>query len=219
MTLKDEVIAIIGLGGTGSYILDHVAKTPVRETRLIDGDRFYPHNAFRAPGAPSKTELQPPRYKVEYHAARYGQMKRNIIARAKSLNSSNLHLLDGVTFAFVSVDPGPEKATIIAGLEARNIPFVEVGMGLHLGSRGLGGSIRAVLSTPETRDQVRGHIPLTGRDGGDLYTTNIQVSELNSLNATMAIMLWKAHRGFYADFSEPVWVFQVETRQFIREAA
>lgn len=46
--LAGEKIAIIGLGGTGSYILDFVAKTPVREVRLFDQDEFLQHNAFRA---------------------------------------------------------------------------------------------------------------------------------------------------------------------------
>ena len=47
-------IAIVGLGGTGSYVLDLVAKTPVKEIHLYDGDTFYQHNAFRSPGAPSR---------------------------------------------------------------------------------------------------------------------------------------------------------------------
>src|SRR5690606_39812352 len=45
--LAKEKIVIIGLGGTGSYILDFVAKTPVREIRLIDADEFLQHNAFQ----------------------------------------------------------------------------------------------------------------------------------------------------------------------------
>lgn len=56
--LEHEIVAIIGLGGTGSYILDFVAKTPAREIRLIDGDEFLQHNAFRAPGAPGIEELR-----------------------------------------------------------------------------------------------------------------------------------------------------------------
>ena len=34
--LTTEIIAIIGLGGSGSYVLDQVAKTPVRQIRLFD---------------------------------------------------------------------------------------------------------------------------------------------------------------------------------------
>lgn len=52
--LSNQKIAIIGLGGTGSYILDLIAKTPVSEINLYDDDNFCQHNAFRAPGAPTK---------------------------------------------------------------------------------------------------------------------------------------------------------------------
>src|SRR5207302_11190786 len=62
--LSQETVSIIGVGGTGSYILDFVAKAPVREIRLFDEDEFLQHNAFRAPGAPSLEELR------EVHPAR-----------------------------------------------------------------------------------------------------------------------------------------------------
>ena len=47
---KDDVIAIIGLGGTGAYVLDFLARTPVREIRAFDLDPYHVHNAFRSPG-------------------------------------------------------------------------------------------------------------------------------------------------------------------------
>src|SRR5271157_4630750 len=55
--LAGKKIAILGLGGTGSYVLDLVAKTPVKEIHLYDRDTFYQHNAFRSPGAPAGTDL------------------------------------------------------------------------------------------------------------------------------------------------------------------
>ena len=48
--LAGDRVGIVGLGGTGSYILDYVSKTRVAEIHLFDGDRFQQHNAFRAPG-------------------------------------------------------------------------------------------------------------------------------------------------------------------------
>src|SRR5260370_29003829 len=51
-------IVIIGLGGTGSYILDLMAKTPVQAIHLYDGDVMLTHNAFRSPGAPTIDELE-----------------------------------------------------------------------------------------------------------------------------------------------------------------
>ena len=58
-------IGIVGLGGTGSYVLDQVAKTPVEQIRLIDGDFFENHNAFRAPGAASLDQLRTHPLKVD----------------------------------------------------------------------------------------------------------------------------------------------------------
>jgi hypothetical protein len=51
--LAGQRVASAGMGGTGGYILDQVAKTEVAEIHLFDGDVFSQHNAFRAPGAPS----------------------------------------------------------------------------------------------------------------------------------------------------------------------
>ena len=50
--IRGSRIAIIGLGGTGSYILDLMAKTPAGEIHLLDSDDLNWHNFMRAPGAP-----------------------------------------------------------------------------------------------------------------------------------------------------------------------
>jgi len=46
----DDVVAVIGLGGTGSYVLDFLIKTPVKEIRGFDFDEFHVHTAYRSPG-------------------------------------------------------------------------------------------------------------------------------------------------------------------------
>ena len=74
-----QKIAIIGLGGTGSYVLDLVAKTPVKEIHLYDGDTFLQHNAFRSPGAPSGEELRARLPKATYFKNLYGKMHRGIV--------------------------------------------------------------------------------------------------------------------------------------------
>src|SRR5262249_52854020 len=73
-----ERIAIVGLGGTGGYILDQVAKTPVASVKLFDRDYFDNHNSFRAPGAADIEELRRRPRKVEYFAEMYGRMHTNI---------------------------------------------------------------------------------------------------------------------------------------------
>jgi len=59
-------VAIVGVGGTGSYILDFLAKTRVREIHLFDGDYFFSHNAFRTPGAATIAELRARPLKVDH---------------------------------------------------------------------------------------------------------------------------------------------------------
>ncbi|MGN5478202.1 hypothetical protein ACTMU2_18040 [Cupriavidus basilensis] len=147
--LEEEVLSIIGTGGTGGYVLDLVAKTPVREIRLFDDDEFLQHNAFRAPGAPSLEELREAPKKVEYLKGIYGRMHRGITAHTASLEPSNLGLLDGTTFAFICMDAGDNKRAIVEKLEALGVPFIDVGMGLELVDGSLGGILRITASTPE----------------------------------------------------------------------
>jgi len=75
-------VAIVGLGGTGSYVLDLVAKTPVKEIHLFDGDTFLSHNAFRAPSAASVDELRAKPKKVLYLKELYSKMRRGIFEHA-----------------------------------------------------------------------------------------------------------------------------------------
>jgi hypothetical protein len=197
--LEAERIAIVGVGGTGSYVLDQVAKTPVREIRLIDSDEFLQHNAFRAPGAPSIDNLREVQKKVDYFGSIYSRMHRGIVAHAVQLDASTIHLLDGVTFAFLCMDAGDSKRLAVQKLEALGVPFVDVGMGLELVNGSLGGILRVTASTPHKRDHVRARVGFEGGDAENVYASNIQVADLNMLNAALAVIKWKKIRGFYRD--------------------
>ena len=56
--IRGQRIAIIGLGGTGAYLLDIIAKTPVSEIHLLDSDCVDWHTLKRAPGAPTAEEIE-----------------------------------------------------------------------------------------------------------------------------------------------------------------
>lgn len=197
-------ISIVGLGGTGSYILDLVAKTPVGEIHLFDGDKFSQHNAFRAPGAASIIDLKTRHLKVEYLAMIYSKMRKNIFPYPLYIDSSNVHLLDGSEFVFLCLDSGSAKEVIIAHLENQCIPFVDVGLGLDLRDGDtLGGQIRVTASTDKRRDHIRGKNRISFVEAGNNdYTSNIQVADLNALNAALAVIRWKKHFGFYSDLEE-----------------
>lgn len=82
-------------------------------------------------------------------------MHLNIVAHDVELGADNLHLLNGVTFAFLSLDAGEAKRLIVEKLEAIGAAFVDVGMGLKLDEGSLGGIMRVTASTPERRDYAR----------------------------------------------------------------
>ena len=105
----DERLTIVGLGGTGGYVLDQVAKTPVTSILLIDGDIFDNHNAFRAPGAPPSSSSASGRTKVDYFADLYGNMHTGITTEAAYITEDNLSLLDEATFVFLCMDDAAAK--------------------------------------------------------------------------------------------------------------
>lgn len=196
--LKPYKIGIVGLGGTGSYILDLVAKTPVKEIHLFEGDKFAQHNAFRAPGAPTVEQLRTPPPKLDYFGKIYSHMRREIYLHAGFLNAANVHQLRGLDFAFICIDDGRAKKEIFAFLEANSMSFIDVGMGIHIGENNLVGILRVTTSTPSKRDHVMQLVSFDdGEDGA--YSTNIQIAELNMLSAALAVIKWKKLCGFYQD--------------------
>ena len=211
-------IAIIGLGGTGSYVLDLVAKTPVREIHLYDGDIFSQHNAFRSPSAPSGDDLRAKLPKTSYFKSVYGKMHRGIIDHPVSLDASNVEELRSMDFVFVCVDKGNPKKLIVEKLEEFNIPFTDVGMGIQLTENALGGIVRVTTSTVQMRDHFRSRVSFEDAPGDDDYNRNIQIADLNALNAALAVIKWKKLFGFYRDLkSEHHSQFSIDTNLLLNE--
>lgn len=193
-------IGIFGVGGTGSYVLDLVAKTPVREIAIYDEDTFLQHNAFRAPGAPSGDELRKLPKKVHYLASIYSRMHRGIVPHDFAIGEDTIEKIGTLDFAFICMDAGTPKRLLVEHLEQQGMPFVDVGMGVELiDDDGLTGLVRVTTSTPEMRDHVRHNRRISFKDGGkdNLYANNIQIADLNALNAALAVIRWKKHCGFY----------------------
>jgi tRNA A37 threonylcarbamoyladenosine dehydratase len=88
--LQGHKVAIVGLGGTGAYILDLVAKTPVGEIHLYDRDVLLQHNAFRSPGAASVADRSSKFNKVDYYKDSYSPMRRQIVAHAIYVDASTV---------------------------------------------------------------------------------------------------------------------------------
>lgn len=195
--LQVAKVAIVGVGGTGTYILDFLAKTPVGEIHLFDDDVFLQHNAFRSPSAPSIEELEERPKKVEHFARVYSKMRRSVVAHPYHVVAANVEELRGFDFAFLTAESSDAKALIPRKLIEFGVPFVDVGMGLYE-EGALGGIVRATTITPDHSSHVGTRIS-SGTGIDDPYAQNIQIVELNALNAALAVIKWKKLLGFYLD--------------------
>jgi hypothetical protein len=196
--LRLDKVAIIGLGGTGAYILDLVAKTPVEEIHLYDDDPLLAHNAFRSPGAASLDELRTNPLKVDYLFTRYDPMRRNIVPHPVRVTAENLEELREMSFVFLAVDSGPVKRTIIEHLHSWNIPFIDCGMGVQRNENSLRGMLRVTTGVPGSYEHLERRISFKD-EAEDEYDWNIQTADLNMMNAAMAVIRWKKLFGYYVD--------------------
>lgn len=199
----NDVIAVIGLGGTGSYVLDFLVRMPVKEIRGFDFDDFHVHTAYRSPGKLTANEAYSElgKNKAEVYKSRYENFREGLQFEPKYINADSLDSLRGVTFSFVCVDQGKSRAGIFDLLISNRIPFIDVGMGLKRSQEGpIDGTLRATYYSVEDGKRLRdlGLAELVD-DPADEYKIHIQTAELNALNATLAIIKFKQIRGFYVD--------------------
>lgn len=202
--LQSHKIAIIGLGGTGSYILDYMSKTPVKQIDLFDGDLFLQHNAFRAPGAATEQELDQCMYKVEYLSNKYQQMHSKVCPHTEYITEENVHVLSEYDFVFISMDSNSDKKVIVDFLLEKDIPFVDTGIGLELVEGELIGQIRTSSIHGEQKAWANQYIPMGDEKEENLYRSNIQIAELNALNAAFAVIEYKKHYDFYQDVRDNI---------------
>jgi hypothetical protein len=209
-------VAIIGLGGTGSYILDLLAKTPVGEIHLFDGDEFELHNAFRAPAAPAKEDLTKPK-KVNWFGAMYDRMRKGIVRHPYHVRAQQVAELRGMSFVFLAIDDPKAKKVIIDFLLVEKIPFIDVGMDLSLDRDvALRGQVRVTVGTSAVNAHIEQVVSFADGPENNIYR-NIQVADLNMLNASLAVVRWKRWLGFYGDdANEYHSLYNVQTGSLIK---
>lgn len=196
---KNQKVGIIGIGGTGSYIADLVSKTPVNEIHLFDGDVFSSHNAFRSPGASSIEDLAENRFKSDYFKSIYSKIHKRVFSHPYYIEISNLSELLILSFVFITIDNGPARKIIIDFLIEHKIPFIDCGIGVQIKNGKLRGQARVTASTVEKRNHIDKRISFA-EDNTDEYHSNIQIADLNALNAVLAVIKWKKIYQYYHDF-------------------
>ena len=211
--IRDQRIAIIGLGGTGAYILDLVAKTPVAEIHLLDSDRADWHNFMRAPGAPTDDEIERLRKhglgKVAYYHAKYASLREGIYPHPVRVDSSSwfaeFHTEHPVDFVFVCIDQRrdcdlPRQDIVYAALVEAGVPFLDSGVSITLENDSVRGAV--TTSAYEAGSlEWKDAIPNARIRGDAPGYRNVQLPEVNALAAALAVMEWRRRTGQYVSES------------------
>src|SRR5262249_36102010 len=129
----------------------------------------------------------------------YSRKRRGIIPQPHRIDETNVDMLRDMTFVFLCMDNGPIKGLVVSKLEEFKVPFTDVGMGLYQAGTSLGGILRVTTSVEGRRETARKNVPTQKEDAPNEYDKNIQIAELNALNAALAVIKWKKLFGVYLD--------------------
>ena len=210
--IRGQSIAIIGLGGTGAYVLDLIAKTPVKNIHLFDSDEVHWHNFMRAPGAPTTQEIEAKSesdlLKVDYYHSKYSDLREGVQPHAIRVETASEfigflkdHPID---YAFVCVDQLTEgdwsrQDVIYAALAEAGVPFIDSGVSITVEDQAVSGSI--TISAYEAGSAAWDTIP-NGRVVGNMPGyRNVQLPEVNALAAALAVMEWRRRTEQYVSES------------------
>lgn len=213
--LRGKKVAIVGLGGTGSYILDFIARTHLDRIALFDDDKVQMHTIFRIPGfIPRAIGMT----KVEALAQHYGNWHDGIDPVTERITAQNVERLREFDFVFVSVDDGPSRLHVVDWLSSNGIPFVDCGMGLNRSVVGLNGVVR-VTGIDRSAFERTVHTPYlpTANIKDEEYRRQSQIAELNALNAALAVIRFKQHFRLFDRESDAVW-YTFESTSFELDA-
>jgi len=201
--LRLRRVCIVGVGGTGSYLLDALAKEEIERIDLYDHDIIEPKNPFRMPGAMSRDNAYAGHYKASWLASCYAAMRPGVTGYPQRIDANNVAELAGADFVFIAVDHGPSRGIIARFLVEQCIPFIDVGIGVDKRAdvAALIARARVTLVTPETAHLVD-ELP-TADDSAEAMYNNIQMLEINALNAMLAMIRFKQYLGFYAAYEHP----------------
>lgn len=201
--LRGKSVAIIGLGGTGSYILDMIARTHLQKIALFDNDKVHVHTIFRIPGFIPRAIGES---KVEALSRQYGQWHAGIVPIHEHITLGNIERLREFDFVFVSVDDGPARLFILQWLMESGTPFVDCGMGLNRLLGGLNGVVRITgVDRPAFERTVHTPYLPTEKREEDEYRKQAQIAEFNALNACLAVIRFKQHFKLYERLENSAW--------------
>ncbi len=124
-SVKTAKVAVIGLGGVGSYLAEALARCGMGELVLIDGDRVVQSNINRQLYALNSTV---DKYKSDVAKQRVADINpaAKVTAWAEFVNADNIESfgLDTCDYIADAIDSVADKTAIIAFAKSKNIPVI-----------------------------------------------------------------------------------------------
>ena len=207
--IRGQRIVIIGLGGTGAYLLDLIAKTPVSDIYLLDSDCVDWHTLMRAPGAPTAEEIELVRagslLKVDYYNSKYAALRDGIHPHPVRVESSSMFAefvsAHPVDYAFVCIDQltdgdSARQDVVYSALTEAGVPFIDSGVSITLEDCAVRGAVTA-SSYEAGSDLWKNAIPNARLNGGAPGYRNVQLPEVNAAAAMFAVMEWRRRTAQY----------------------
>ena len=211
--IREQRIGIIGLGGTGAYVLDLISKTPVVDIHLVDADHVDWHNFMRAPGAPTREEIKAAHkarpLKVDYYFSKYSSFRDGINAHPVLLDDltklTEFLSKNPVDFAFVCIDQrkdsdSPRQDVVYSALSEACIPFIDSGVSITLEGIAVRGAVTTSAYAAGSMDW-KDAIPNVRVEGDMPGYRNVQLPEVNALAASLAVMEWRRRTEQYVSKS------------------
>src|SRR6185295_9064190 len=117
--------------------------------------------------------------KTDHWRGVYSRMRVGIESHPYRIDAANVHELDDCKYVFIAVDHGPSRGLIARHLSEKDVPFIDVGMGVDKVPDEVKLLTRARITAigPETKDLLI-TLPVAD-DQEDAVYNNIQVAELN----------------------------------------
>lgn len=185
--IRNKTVAIAGVGGTGSNILDMLVRSGVKKIHIIDMDKLEESNMFRMCVNSKELVGQP---KVEALKTQYKDFDVEIIAHNSDVKTIDFSELKP-DYIFSAIDNIEARKAVINQAKQNNTPGVDVGIWVDIprNSTQIEYSVRVSNILTLNPDNLAG--------AAGAYEQPIQIVDLNVLNASLAVVKMKEHFDFY----------------------
>lgn len=155
--------------------------------------------------------------KVDYYNGIYSNMHAGIKAHTKYVTLENVNELKDFSYVFISIDKNEVRYNLTKAFLNMGVTFIDVGIGVNKADDCLNGAVRVTVGTADKSDHLDFRIGSSESDENE-YSNNIQIADLNCLNAMLAVLKWKKLSGFYQDVKqEHNSLFLINTNKLLNE--